>query len=126
MQTAETSFGGLACVASASTTDSAIMVARSSLVKRSAREVIERYYLLLTLDFHTNKKIVDDCEELCAKVPAKRTRNKIAGFVTQLMRKLQNDGYVHGVDLSPYLDAEDNEVTDDPAIAVNSTQIETA
>jgi len=74
------------------------------LVKSSARGIIERYYLLLTLDFHTNKKIVDDCAELCAEVPAKRTRNKIAGFVTQLMKKLHSVGYVHGVNLDKYLD----------------------
>jgi ribosomal protein S17E len=80
-------------------------------VKRSAREIIERYHLLLTLDFHTNKKIVDDCADLCEKVPSKQTRNKIAGFVTQLMKKLRNQGYVHGVDLAEHLDTAEVDTT---------------
>ena len=76
------------------------MVVRSSLVKRSARAIIERYYNLLTLDFHTNKKIVDDS----AIVPSKRVRNKIAGFVTHLMKRLKEGGCVHGVNLDQYLE----------------------
>merc|ERR1712070_39917 len=56
--------------------------------------IIEKYYQRLTLDFHTNKKI---CEEV-AIIPSKRLRNKIAGFVTHLMKRIQT-GSVRGISL---------------------------
>jgi small subunit ribosomal protein S17e len=67
---------------------------RTRLVKRAARVIIEKYYARLTLDFDTNKKI---CEE-CAIIPSKRLRNKIAGFVTHLMKRIQR-GPVRGISL---------------------------
>ena len=48
----------------------------------------------LTLDFHTNKRIVDEV----AVVPSKRMRNKIAGFTTHLMRRIAA-GPVRGISL---------------------------
>jgi len=48
---------------------------RTKTVKRVAREIIEKYYTRLTLDFHTNKRICADI----ADIPSKRLRNKIAG-----------------------------------------------
>ena len=39
----------------------------------------------MTNDFHLNKKILSDC----ATVPTKRLRNKIAGYATHLMRRIQ-------------------------------------
>merc|ERR1712086_638824 len=52
------------------------------------------YYTRLTLDFDTNKKI---CEEV-ATIPSKRLRNKIAGYVTHLMKRISR-GPVRGVSL---------------------------
>merc|ERR1711864_61912 len=46
---------------------------------------IEKYYTKLTLDFHTNKRI----NEEVALIPSKPLRNKIAGFITHLMKRLQ-------------------------------------
>jgi len=46
----------------------------------------------LTLDFHTNKRIIDEF----AVVPSKRLRNKIAGFTTHLMKRIQK-GPVRGI-----------------------------
>jgi len=63
-------------------------------VKKSARVVIEKYYSRLTLDFQTNKRI---CDEV-AVIPSKRMRNKIAGFVTHLMTRIQR-GPVRGISL---------------------------
>jgi small subunit ribosomal protein S17e len=63
-------------------------------VKKSARVVIEKYYSRLTLDFQTNKRI---CDEV-AIIPSKRLRNKIAGFVTHLMTRIQK-GPVRGISL---------------------------
>jgi small subunit ribosomal protein S17e len=61
-------------------------------VKRASRVIIEKYYPRLTLDFHTNKRI---CDEV-AVVSTKRLRNKIAGFVTHLMKRIQR-GPVRGI-----------------------------
>ena len=58
---------------------------RTKTVKKSARKIIEKYYARLTLDFHSNKRVVDEV----AVVPSKRMRNKIAGFVTHLMKRIQ-------------------------------------
>merc|ERR1712196_742616 len=52
------------------------------------------YYSRLGVDFHTNKRI---CDEV-AVVPSKRMRNKIAGFVTHLMKRIKR-GPVRGISL---------------------------
>merc|ERR1712098_408822 len=54
-------------------------------VKKAARVIIEKYYTKLTLDFHTNKRIIEEV----ALIPSKPLRNKIAGFITHLMKGLQ-------------------------------------
>ncbi|KAJ5232573.1 40S ribosomal protein S17 [Penicillium chermesinum] len=58
---------------------------RTKTVKRSAKVIIERYYPKLTLDFETNKRI---CDEV-AIIASKRLRNKIAGYTTHLMKRIQ-------------------------------------
>merc|ERR1712183_773330 len=63
-------------------------------VKRSSRNIIEKYYARLTLDFHSNKRV---CDEV-AIIPSKRLRNKIAGFTTHLMKRIQR-GPVRGISL---------------------------
>lgn len=55
---------------------------------------MEKYYTRLTVDFHTNKRIVDDV----AILPSKRMRNKIAGYTTHLMRRIAK-GPVRGISL---------------------------
>ncbi|KAL4898705.1 hypothetical protein BDV59DRAFT_197585 [Aspergillus ambiguus] len=65
---------------------------RTKTVKRSAKIIIERYYPRLTLDFETNKRI---CDEV-AIIASKRLRNKIAGYTTHLMRRIQR-GPVRGI-----------------------------
>ncbi|KAL6559144.1 40S ribosomal protein S17 [Orobanche minor] len=67
---------------------------RPKTVKKSSRQVIERYYSKMTLDFHTNKKILPEV----AIIPSKRLRNKIAGFSTHLMKRIQK-GPVRGISL---------------------------
>merc|ERR1712039_461815 len=67
---------------------------RTKTVKRGARQLIENYYNKMTNDFHLNKKILSDV----ATVPTKRLRNKIAGFATHLMRRIQI-GPVKGISL---------------------------
>ncbi|KAK8585580.1 hypothetical protein V6N13_050557 [Hibiscus sabdariffa] len=67
---------------------------RTKTVKKSSRQVIERYYSHMTLDFHTNKKIIEEV----AIIPSKRLRNKIVGFSTHLMKRIQK-GPVRGISL---------------------------
>jgi len=67
---------------------------RTKTVKKAARIIVEKYYPKLTLDFQTNKQI---CAEV-AIVPSKRLRNKIAGWVTHLMKRISR-GPVRGISL---------------------------
>merc|ERR1712051_400758 len=55
---------------------------RTKTVKKAARVIIEKYYTKLTLDFDTNKRIIEEI----AVIPSKPLRNKIAGFITHLMK----------------------------------------
>ena len=54
--------------------------------------MIEGYYPKLTLDFETNKRLADEI----AYIPSKRLRNKIAGYTTHLMKRIQK-GPVRGI-----------------------------
>eukprot|EP00898_Chlorokybus_atmophyticus_P009151 jgi/Chlat1/9237/Chrsp99S08486 len=67
---------------------------RTKTVKKASRVIIEKYYARLTLDFQTNKKIAEEV----AIIPSKRLRNKIAGFTTHLMKRIQR-GPVRGISL---------------------------
>ena len=58
---------------------------RTKTVKKAARVIIEKYYTKLTLDFDTNKKIIEEI----ALIPSKSLRNKIAGYATHLMKRLE-------------------------------------
>jgi small subunit ribosomal protein S17e len=65
---------------------------RTKTTKRASRLVIERFYGQLSFDFQDNKRV---CDEV-ATIPSKRMRNKIAGYVTHLMRRLEK-GPVRGI-----------------------------
>merc|ERR1711968_143875 len=67
---------------------------RTKTVKKASRQIIEKYYNRLTLDFHVNKRVCDDV----AIVQSKRVRNNIAGFTTHLMKRIQR-GPVRGISL---------------------------
>jgi small subunit ribosomal protein S17e len=56
---------------------------RTSFVKRISKELIERYEDKFSTDFDENKMTV---EEL-SSVSTKHLRNKIAGYVTRLVRQ---------------------------------------
>lgn len=65
---------------------------RTKTVKRSAKVLIEKYYPKLTLDFETNKRLTSEI----AQIQSKRLRNKIAGYTTHLMKRIQK-GPVRGI-----------------------------
>ncbi|KAF9611895.1 hypothetical protein IFM89_036678 [Coptis chinensis] len=95
---------------------------RTKTVKKSSRQVIERYYSRMTLDFHTNKKILEEV----AIIPSKRLRNKIAGFSTHLMKRIQR-GPVRGISLK--LQEEERErrmdfVPEESAIKVETIEVD--
>ncbi len=55
---------------------------RTSFVKRTSRELVETYEGIFTKDFDENKILV----EKFTTVSTKHLRNKIAGYVTRLVR----------------------------------------
>ncbi|HIH61443.1 MAG TPA: 30S ribosomal protein S17e [Methanobacteriales archaeon] len=56
---------------------------RTAFVKRIAKELVENNPGKFTLDFEENKKLV----EKLSTVNTKHLRNKIAGYITRLMRQ---------------------------------------
>merc|ERR1711981_411742 len=67
---------------------------KTKTVKRASRQIIEKYYGKMTRDFHFNKRIIDDI----AMIQSKRMRNKIAGYTTHLMKRIDK-GPVRGISL---------------------------
>jgi small subunit ribosomal protein S17e len=55
---------------------------RTSHVKRLSKELIENHQGKFTTDFDENKKLVEEF----STVSTKHLRNKIAGYVTRLVR----------------------------------------
>ncbi|EAU80498.1 40S ribosomal protein S17 [Coprinopsis cinerea okayama7 len=95
---------------------------RTKTVKRASRVLIEKYYPRLTLDFHTNKRIIDEV----AVVPSKRLRNKISGFTTHLMKRIQK-GPVRGISFKlqeEERERKDNYIPEVSALDTSTTGLE--
>lgn len=91
-------------------------------MKRASRLLIEKYYPRLTLDFQTNKRL---CDEV-AIIPSKRLRNKIAGFTSHLMRRIQR-GPVRGISFKlqeEERERKDNYVPEVSALNLDSIEID--
>eukprot|EP01062_Namystynia_karyoxenos_P015726 TRINITY_DN1572_c0_g1_i3.p2 TRINITY_DN1572_c0_g1~~TRINITY_DN1572_c0_g1_i3.p2 ORF type:complete len:142 (+),score=74.45 TRINITY_DN1572_c0_g1_i3:84-509(+) len=67
---------------------------RTKTVKKASKLIVEKYYTKLTMDFHTNKKLISEV----SVIPSKRLRNKISGFTTHLMKRISR-GPVRGISL---------------------------
>lgn len=57
---------------------------RNKTIKKSAYFILEKYHNILTLDFQINKKL---CDEVTI-ISSKGLRNKIAGYTTHLIKKI--------------------------------------
>jgi small subunit ribosomal protein S17e len=55
---------------------------RTEIVKRTARDMLQRYPDKFTTDFEVNKKVMSEVFEL----DQKRLRNRVAGYTTRLKR----------------------------------------
>ncbi len=55
---------------------------RTTIVKRTARKILELYPDRVSLDFEENKKLVSEVVE----VSSKKLRNQIAGYLTHLVK----------------------------------------
>ena len=82
---------------------------RTKTVKRAAKVLIEKYYSKMTSDFHINKKILSEV----GTIPTKRLRNKIAGYATHLMKRIQV-GPVRGISLKVQEEERERRLEDRP------------
>lgn len=57
---------------------------RTTFVKRTSRKIMEKYGKKFTINFETNKELLDNLVE----IGSKQLRNKIAGCITK-MKKLE-------------------------------------
>ena len=69
------------------------------------------------MDFHTNKRIAEEV----AIIPSKRMRNRIAGFVTHLMKRIAK-GPVRGISLKLQDEALQKRLDLVPAVSVLDKQ----
>ena len=61
--------------------DSKMGRVRTKTVKKASRFIIEKYYTKLTLDFDTNKRIIEEV----ALIPSKPLRNKVQILFVQII-----------------------------------------
>lgn len=95
---------------------------RTKTVKKGSKLIIEKHYPMLGLDFHHNKKVVSEA----ATIQSKRLRNQVAGYVTHLMKRIQN-GPVKGISIKlqeEERERKDNYVPEVSALAQKEVEID--
>jgi len=60
---------------------------RTELVKRIARELVERFPDKFTTDFENNKKLL----ESLTNISSKNLRNRVAGYITRLQNQKEQN-----------------------------------
>ena len=91
-------------------------------MKKASRLFIEKYYPRLTLDFQTNKRLLTEVA-ICG---SKSLRNKIAGFTTHLMGRIQK-GPVRGISFKlqeEERERKDNYVPEESALKLNEIYVD--
>ena len=68
--------------------------ARKQKIKKLAKRFVEEYHTSLTKDFYVNKKVVQEN----TIIQSKKMTNKIAGWTTHLMRRIEQ-GPVKGISI---------------------------
>ncbi|OAG31705.1 small subunit ribosomal protein S17e [Nematocida displodere] len=66
----------------------------TKLVKNAAKQVVEKHYSNLTIDFYQNRDVLQSVSIIMGK----KLQNKIAGYVTRLMKRIRY-GRVKGVSI---------------------------
>ncbi|KAI5180924.1 small subunit ribosomal protein S17e [Nematocida sp. AWRm80] len=66
----------------------------TKLVKNASKQLVEKHYINLTLDFYANRSLL----EKVSVVNGKKLTNKIAGYATRLMKRIRY-GRVKGVNI---------------------------
>ncbi len=56
---------------------------RTKVVKRTAKEMLEKFPNKFTTNFEENKQVLMEV----AEIPSKRLRNRIAGYITRLVKQ---------------------------------------
>ena len=90
---------------------------KNDTIKKAAKVIIEKYYSRLTTDFQTNKRI---CDEV-AVISSKKMRNEIAGYVTRLMKRIQ-EGPVRGISVQLWEEERERRENHVPKVSVVDTQ----
>ncbi|XP_062704864.1 small ribosomal subunit protein eS17-like [Aedes albopictus] len=67
---------------------------RRKTAKEASKVITEKYYTRLMMNFHIHKRIVEEV----VIIPTNPLRNKIAGFVTHLMKHLRHS-QVRGISI---------------------------
>lgn len=92
---------------------------RTKTVKRAARQVVEKYYGKLNLDFYQNKRVVVDV----TIARSKKLKNKIAGYSTHIMKRLLR-GPVRGISLKLQEEERERRMDFEPVVSEVDNRIQ--
>ncbi|EJW05155.1 hypothetical protein EDEG_00766 [Edhazardia aedis USNM 41457] len=97
---------------------------RNKVVKRAAKQIVSLHYQNLDIDFYHNKLVVEEV----AVIQSKRLLNRVAGYTTVLMKRIQKGG-VPGIHIKKHEEERERKenfipskrVLDDLTVVVDKT-----